>query len=192
MSKESYVLLTASRNPTRNVRTLCRDISYTFPTIVRINRGKLSLEGIIEKAVESNAGRVAVVERWVQGMAKIELFEVRQSDLVGVPPIIYVRNVKFRRNFGEKVHKERRIKSIAIMSSSKENFEVKRLENVFSSFFEIPIISLEEAINSKHDAVMQTLTDSSNRTTITFRLVPEMVEIGPQIGVSHLVWELKG
>jgi rRNA maturation protein Rpf1 len=174
------------------MRTLCRDISYTFPTVVRMNRGKLSLEGIIEKAAESDAGRVIIVERWVQGTAKIELFEVRQSSLVVVPPIIYVHNVKFRRDFGEWMHKERRIESIAIASSSKENFEVKRLENAFSSFFEIPIISLEEAISSRHDAVMQASTDSSSRIIITFRLVPRSVEIGPQIGVSHLVWELKG
>jgi rRNA maturation protein Rpf1 len=174
------------------MRTLCRDISYTFPNVERINRGKLSLEGIIEKTLEFNAGKVAIVERWVQGTAKIELFETRQSSLVGVPPIIYVRNVKFRRDFGEQAHKDRRIKSIAIASSSKENFDVKRLENVFSSFFEIPIVPLEEVIRSKHYAVVQTLTDSSDRMTITFRLVPELVEIGPQIGVSHLVWELKG
>ena len=186
------MLLTASRNPTRNIRTLCRDISYTFPNIVRINRGKLSLEGIIEKAVEFNVGRVAIVERWAQGTAKMEFFEVRQGGLVGFPPIIYVRNVKFRRDFGEWMNKERRIESIAIASSSKENFEAKKLEDAFSSFFEIPIIPIEEAINSKHDAVMQTSIDSSDRITITFRLVPKPVEIGPQMGVSHLAWELKG
>lgn len=186
------MLLTASRNPTRNLRTLCRDISYTFPNVARINRGKLSLEGIIEKAAESDAGRVAIVERWAQGTAKIELFEVRQSSLVGFPPIIYVRNVKFRRDFGGWVHKERRLESIAVASSSKKNFEVKRLENALSSFFEIPIISLEETVNSKQDAVMQTSMDSSDRINITFRLVPKLLEIGPQIGVSHLVWELKG
>jgi len=160
--------------------------------VVRINRGKLSLEGIIEKAVEFNAGKVAIVERWVQGAGKIEFFEVRQDGLVGFFPIIYVRNVKFRRGFGEWMHKDRRIKSIAIASSSKENFDVKRLENAFSSFFEIPTVPLEEAINSKYNAVMQTSIDSSKRIVITFRLVPKLVEIGPQIGVSHLVWGLKG
>ena len=174
------------------MRTLCKDISYTFPTVARMNRGKSSLEGIIEKAAESDAGRVAIVERWMQGTAKIELFEIRQCSLVEFSPIIYVRNVKFRRDFGEWMNKERRIESIAIASSSKENFETKRLENAFSSFFEIPIINLEVAIKSKHDAVMQTSMDSSNRITITFRLVPKLIEIGPQIGVSHLVWELKG
>jgi rRNA maturation protein Rpf1 len=173
------------------MRTLCRDISYTFPNVVRINRGKSSLEGIIEKALELNAAKVAIVERWMQGTGKIELFEIGQDGLVEFPPIVYVRNVKFRRDFGELTHEDRRTKSIAIASSSKENFDVKRLENAFSSFFEIPIVPLEEAINSKYDAVMQTLMDSSNRITITFRLVPELVEIGPQMGVSHLVWELK-
>jgi rRNA maturation protein Rpf1 len=185
------VLLTTSRKPTRDMRTLCRDISYTFPDVVRVNRGKLSLEGIIEKKLEFNAEKVAIIERWMQGTGKIELFEVRQSSLVGVPPIIHVRNVKFRRDFRERVHKEKRIKSIAIASSSNENFDTKRLRNAFSSFFEIPIISLEEAISNKYDAIMQILIDSLNRIIITFKLVPDFVEIGPQLEVSPLC-ELKG
>jgi rRNA maturation protein Rpf1 len=174
------------------MRTLCKDISCTFSNVQRINRGKLSLEGIIERTLEFNAAKVAIVERWVQGTAKIQLFEIRQSSLVGLPPTIYVRHVRFRRDFGEQAHKDRRIKSIAIASSSNENFDVKRLENVLSNFFEIPIIPTEEAIRSKHGAVMQISTDSSNRIAITFGIVPELIEIGPQIGVSHLVWELKG
>jgi rRNA maturation protein Rpf1 len=174
------------------MRTLCRDISYTFPNVQRINRGKLSLEGIIEKTLEFNAAKVAIVERWVQGTAKIQLFETRQSNLVDVPPTIYVHYVKFRRDFGEQAHKDRRIKSIAIASSSNENFDAKRLEKVLSNFFEIPIIPIGEVIRSKHDAVMQTLTDSSNRIIITFCIVPKLIEIGPQIAISHLVWELKG
>jgi rRNA maturation protein Rpf1 len=174
------------------MRTLCRDISCTFPNVQRINRGKLSLEGIIERALEFNAAKVVIVERWVQGTVKIQLFEIRQSNLAGILPIIYVHNVKFRSDFVEKAHKDRRTKAIAIAGSSNENFDVKRLENVLSNFFEIPIIPIEEVIRSKHDAVMQILIDSSNRIAITFSIVPELIEIGPQIAMSHLVWELKG
>jgi len=188
--KRQRVLLTTSRRPTKGMRTLCRDISYTFSNVVQINRGKLSLEGIAEKALELGIEKAMVVDRWKGGPGKIEFFEVRQDGLEAVPPIIYLRNVKFRRDFGEKMLKGRRIKSIAIAVSPSESFEVKKIEKAFSVFFGISSLSLDEAVNRKYDAVMQILADSSNCIAITFRLVPELVEVGPRIGISHLVWEL--
>ena len=191
MSKAPRVLQTTSRNPTNTMRTLCKDISCTFPNVERVNRGKLSIEGIIEKAIELNAEKVVIVDRFTEGTGKIQLFQVKQSGLVGVPPIIHVRNVKFRRGFGESMHKENRINSIAIANSSKESFEIKRLENALSSFFEVPVVPFEKAINGKCDAVMQVLENSSERITITFSLVPQLVEIGPRMEISHLAWELE-
>jgi len=172
------------------MRTLCRDISYTFPYIVQINRGKLSLEGIAEKELELNAEKVMVVDRWKGGPGKVEFFEVRQGGLEGVFPTIYLRSVKFRRDFGEKMLRGRRIRSVAMAVSPKENFEVKKTEKALSAFFGVPTLSLEEAVNGKYDIVMQILTDSSNSIIITFRLVPELVEVGPRIEISYLVWEL--
>lgn len=172
------------------MRTLCRDISYTFPYVVQINRGKLSLEGIAEKALELDIEKVMVVDRWKGGLGKMEFFEVEQDGLETAPPIIYLRSVKFRRDFGEKMPKGRRIKSVAMAVSPSENFEVRKTEKALSAFFGVPTLSLEEAVNGKYDVVMQILTDSSNCVTITFRLVPELVEVGPRIGISYLVWEL--
>jgi rRNA maturation protein Rpf1 len=188
--KRQHVLLTTSRRPTKNIRTLCRDISYVFPHVVQINRGKLSLEGIAEKALELGVEKVMIVDRWKGEPGKMEFFELRQGDLESTPPIIHLCGIKFRRDFGEKMPKERRIKSVAMAVSSKENFEVKKTEKALSAFFGVPTLSLEEAVNGKYDIVMQILTYSSNCITITFRLVPELAEVGPRIGISYLVWEL--
>jgi len=186
--KRQYVLLTTSRKPTKSIRTLCNDLSHTFRKAMRINRGKLSLEGIAEKALELAIERVMIVNRWKGGPGKIDFFEIRQDGLNAFPPIIYVRNIKFRREFGKGAPK--RIDSVAIATSPKQNFEIKKFENALSGFFDVPILSLEEAINGKHDAIMQVLADSLNCITITFRIIPELVEDGPQIGISHLVWWL--
>ena len=40
---------------------------YSIPQVLSINRGKLSLDGISEKALEVNADRVIVVDRWRNG-----------------------------------------------------------------------------------------------------------------------------
>jgi len=131
-----------------------------------------------------------IVDRWNAGVGKMKFFDMKHDDLESVPPIIFLRNVKFRSDFGEKTPKERRMKTVAIMTSSKENFDIRRLENLLASFLEVSVLSLEEAVNSKCSVVMQILGNSLNGMVITFRLVPELVEIGPRIKTSHVVWEL--
>jgi rRNA maturation protein Rpf1 len=157
---------------------------------VRINRGRLSLEEIAEKALEVDAEKVMVVDRWEKGAGKIEFFEVVSDGLRIILPAVYLRSMRFRRDFGEQMPSGRRIESIAIAAASKENFEIKKFEDVLSRFFRIPVLSLEEAANDNWDVVMQFLIDYSERAIITFRLIPEHIEIGPRIEISHLVWEL--
>ena len=57
------ILLTTSRRPTGAIRSLCRDFVNSIPDVVRVNRGKMSLDGIAEKAIEVEADRVVVVDR---------------------------------------------------------------------------------------------------------------------------------
>ncbi len=173
------------------MRVLCRDISYTFPSVVRINRGKLSRDGLLERAIEFNANKVIIIERWSEGTGKMVFFEARQDSLVNVPPIIYVRCERLRRNFEVQMRKGKTIKSIAIVASSKKMLDAEKLENMFAEFFGIPIVSRREAISGNYDAAMQILSNFLNHITITFRLIPEFVEIGPKLDVARLVWELK-
>ncbi|MFQ5836261.1 MAG: Brix domain containing protein, partial [Candidatus Bathyarchaeia archaeon] len=92
-------LLTTSRRPTPRIRTFCRDLARSIPNVVRVNRGKLSLDGIAEKALEFNADRVVIVDRWKGGPGKIEFFKIGQEGLVPVPPIMYVASIKLQREF---------------------------------------------------------------------------------------------
>jgi len=182
--------LTTSRRPVKNTRTFCRDLSNIFPNVVRINRGKLSLGGVAEKALELDAEKAIIIGKWRGDSEKIELFRISANGLDVIPPLIYVKGVKLRRDFEEKAPRGRRLKSVAIAASERTSLEAKRLENVLSEFFNIPVFSLKEICNRKFDAAMQISADHSNRLVITFKLVPEFVEVGPQIRVSHLVWEL--
>ena len=127
LAETQHVLLTTSRRPTATIRTLCRDLSYVLPNAVRINRGKLSLEGVAETALESDAVKVMLFDRWEKGFAKIEFFEVEQDGLKSVPLTVYLNSARFRRDFGEQLSKGKRIDSVAINSVSKEN-EVLELE----------------------------------------------------------------
>ena len=189
MTKKPFILLTTSRRPAKLMRTFCKDISHNFPNIVRINRGKLSLEGTAEKALELGAEKVMIVKRWKKGLGKIRFFTISEKGLDAAPPLIYVGGLKLRRDLREKMPKGR-ITSLAIASSRNVPLEVRRMENVLSEFFNIPILSSDEAVNRKCDAVIQISAERPNRIIITFMLLPKLVEIGPQIRISHLIWEL--
>ncbi|MGC9345405.1 MAG: hypothetical protein ACP5ER_01250 [Candidatus Bathyarchaeales archaeon] len=157
---------------------------------MRINRGKLSLEGIAEKALELDAEKAVIVDRWKGGLGKIQFFRISEKGLDAVPPLIYVRDIKLRRDFRGNMPKGRRIKSVAMASSRKAPLEVKRLEKALSEFFGIPILPFDEVVNRKYDAAMRISADLSNCIIITFKLMPKLVEVGPRLRVSHLVWEL--
>ncbi|MEM2393613.1 MAG: hypothetical protein QXW82_04990 [Candidatus Bathyarchaeia archaeon] len=180
------ILITTSRRPTRSIRTFCKDLSHTIPNTLRINRGKLSLDGLIEKALEVNADKVVIIDRWKGGPGKIQLF-IRGEKLQPVPPLIYLRGVKLRREFPGAMPKGKRIKSVAITAAQGESVEAEKLESTFSKFFGIPVIS-SGAVEG-YDAVMQ-ITHEQDVLTVTFKLVPGMVEIGPRMRISHLIWKL--
>lgn len=190
MVEKPFILLTTSRRPVKNTRTFCRDLSKTFPNVVRINRGKLSLGGVAEKALELDAEKAIIIGKWRGDSGKIQFFRITAKGLDAIPPSIYVKGVKLSRDFEEKAPRGRRLKSIAITTSERTSLEVKRLENALSQFFNVPVFSIKEICDRKFDAAMQISVDPSNRIIITFRLIPEFVEVGPQIRVLHLVWEL--
>ena len=169
------------------MRTFCKDLSYTIPNIFRINRGKLSLEGVAAKAIEFGAEKVVIVDRWKGGPGKIELYHVN-GKLQPIPPLIYLRGVKLRREF-QTMPRGRRIKSVAIAALSKPSQEVGRLEKALSDFFGIPIISCEDKFEG-YNAIMLITTNSAGEIVTTFRLLPENMEIGPRIRISHLIWDL--
>lgn len=186
--KKPIVLLTTSRRPTRSIRTFCSDLSRTFPNIVHVNRGKLSLEGVAEKALELEAEGVMIVDRWKGGPGKVQLFKVEEGGLKAFPLLIYLKGVKLRRDFKGLPSTIRRAKSVAIVRQPETPSEIEKLENAFSKFFNVPVFSIEEAVKRNCDIVMQTSVDQANRATITFKLVPELAEVGPKLKISHLIW----
>jgi len=179
------ILLTTSRRPTRRIRTLCHDLARSIPNVVRINRGKLSLDGIAEKALELNADRVIVVDRWKGGPGKIELFRVEPAGLTPVIPLMYVAGIRLQREFEAKT---KAVRSLAVTTAPENPPEITKIAENLSNFLNFPLSSIDEAA-SKYQASMHVLRNASGRIQITFMLLPQMVEIGPRITISRVVWE---
>ncbi len=179
-------MLTTSRRPTGGIRTLCRDLVNSIPVVVRVNRGKMSLDGVAERAIELEADRVVVVDRWRGGPGKINLFTIAPTGLKPFPPLMLISGIRLRREFKEGT---KRVRSSVITMEPEDSPELERMAGRLSQFFDLPVRSMDEAAG-KHGASMHLSFDSSNRLQITFILLQRMVEIGPRITLSKLVWEV--
>jgi len=168
------------------MRTFCKDLARPIPGVVRVNRGKLSLDEVAEKALECAAEKVIIVDSWRGGAGKIQLFRIGQDGLVSVPPMIFVSEIRLRREFGEA--KSRRVGSLAVTAPSSSQKRVFEVAEALSSFFSVPFLSIDEAV-ARCNAAMHLSFDSKGRVQFTFLLLPQNVEIGPRITVSHMDWE---
>ena len=179
------ILLTTSRRPTERIRSFCRDLVYSIPQVLSINRGKLSLDGISEKAIEVNADRVMVVDRWRNGFGQIKLFQVSSKGLHLMMPIMYLSSVCLRR---ELIVKTKRFRSTVVTFESKISIDLKRAAKHISQFLNLPFMSIDEAIEQHHSS-LHFMFDSSDYIKATFMILGRMVEIGPRLNVSKLTWE---
>jgi rRNA maturation protein Rpf1 len=179
------ILLTTSRRPTGRMRTFCRDLACSIPGVVRVNRGKMSLDGVAEKAIELEADRIIIVDRWHGGPGKINLFRLSSTGLESVPPLMLMSGIRLRRELEEGA---KRVCSSVITVKPETSPELKRIAGRLSKYFCLPILSLDEAADA-YRASMHFSFDSSQRIQITFLLLSRMVEIGPKVTLSKLIWE---
>jgi len=179
------ILATTSRRPTRMVRTLCRDLAYVIPSLKRVNRGKMSLHDVGEKAVDVGADKVLIIDRWKGGPGRMRFFEVKEG-LSQVPPQLYIRGVKLRRDFKIRKPSSHRL----FIGDLEKALEVRRLGEMFSRFFELPIIELNEMDSHDNFMIMRLSPDLNHTIRVSFYLMPKNLEVGPRIRISHAVWEI--
>jgi len=151
-----------------------------LPGIVRVNRGKMSTDEVAEKALEHDADRVVIVDRWHGGPGKIKFFRIDKTGLVSIPPIIHVAGIRLQREFG--IWKVKPALSLVLLASGNSG-GVFRLADAFSKFFGIPIMPMDEAVKTS-PTLMCFSRDRTNRIAITFMVEPGHVEVGPRIIVA--------
>jgi len=179
------ILLTTSRRPTGRIRTLCRELARVIPNAVRVNRGKLSSEGVAERALEYGADRVIIIDRWKGGPGKIQFFHAGAEGIIPVPPTLYFSGVKLQREFKTRVGK---IRPLTLTASSEGSSQKGKLAEALSNFLNVPK-STEKNVPSAYRASIHLSSDASGSVQIAFMLLPEGVEVGPRITLSHLEWE---
>jgi rRNA maturation protein Rpf1 len=168
------------------MRSFCRDLLYSIPDVIRVNRGKMSLDALAEKALELEADRVIVVEKWRDKFAQLSLFKMSPTGLLPVAPVICLSNVSLRRELSKGT--KRHMSSVVTVPQGASS-EVERTALQISQFLRLPLMRLDDAVE-EHRASLHFAFNSSRSIRATFMLLGRMVEIGPRLTVSKLVWNV--
>ncbi|MFH0896761.1 MAG: hypothetical protein V1850_01765 [Candidatus Bathyarchaeota archaeon] len=175
------VLITTSGRPTQRIRTLCNDLQRVIPNAVRINRGKLGMEGVYKKAMQIGTDKLIIVERWKGEPGIIKLYISPFSPEAF--STLYLESVKTQ----DEIDRKRFLHRDLIVTLEKNaSSEVKHLAGLFSEFLGIP--SLDEPEHSKNTSLKASMHLSSfqgNGVKIAFRMLPMIREIGPILIVKH-------
>jgi rRNA maturation protein Rpf1 len=157
-----------------------------MPSLIKLNRGKMSLYEIAEKAAELHAEKIVIIDRWKGGPGRIRFYKIGRNIMSQVRPQIYICGVKFQREF-KGFKRVSPVNSLFIDETDDSDREVKRLKEELSSFFSIPLVNRINA-EAKYSVAMHFSVDVSGHIKISFYSLPGSVEIGPRITVSHVVW----
>jgi len=184
MDLPAKILLTTSRDPTPRIRAFCHDLAEAMPNVAYVNRGKMNNDEIAEKALEHDATRVIVVDRWQGGPGVLRLFEVGESGLVSTPPVIHIAGIKLQKDIGTS-----RVKPAAsIIAAKHDRFDDSvRLGSAISSFFGISIIETKDVVKTG-STILSISSDKSGRIAMTFMHEPDHREVGPRILISRVKW----
>lgn len=184
MDLPAKILLTTSRDPTPRVRAFCHDLAAVMPNVMYVNRGKMNNDEIAEKALEHDATRVIVVDRWHGGPGVLRFFKVRESGLFQTPPVIQVTDMKLQRDLGAS-----RVKpASSIIAAKQDRFDDSvRLGSALSSFFGISIIETKGMVKTG-STILSVSLDKSGRAVMTFMKEPDHREVGPRIFISRVEW----
>ncbi|HID17285.1 TPA: hypothetical protein EYP26_03235 [Candidatus Bathyarchaeota archaeon] len=173
------IFLTTSRRPTQRIRSFVKDLSRALPKVRRFNRGKLSLKEL-EGLLLKERAKLVLVSRWKGGPGKIELLSAGKGELRREPPIVCLKGVKLRREYG--TPKSFTVKAITI--DDERTRELEELARRFSRFFELPLLEEGEGqLSSLHfrlcdfEGIWVGVTCPAKRRAV-----------GPSFTIKHLIW----
>lgn len=185
------ILLTTSHRPTRRVRSLCNDLARSIPGLIRVNRGKMNLLEVAEKTVEVGSEKFIVVDRWKGDPGRIRFFKVFDASFREIPPRLYISGVKLRREFGiPKNLAKKTFSSLFLENSETVNSYIERIRVKISDFLEVPMLRLLKNESFNYKAYMRIVKGEDCWAYISFFLLPDNIEVGPRIKISHAVWDV--
>jgi rRNA maturation protein Rpf1 len=167
-----------------------QDLHTVIPHSHRVSRGKMSLEDLAETASEFGVKYVMLVARWRGSPGKLEFYRPNRGNLKLLPPIIYIKGVRFQREY-EVAWRKLRIRPKKLFTLKGCGGDAVKIAEALSKFFNSRgwVESVEGA---ERDTVCLKVGEAKPHHIAFYSMVGgRAVEIGPSLTVRHVVWRVE-
>jgi len=171
------LVITTSRRPTQRIREFCRDLQRVIPNSIRMNRGKLSMDGLRAKASELGADSVLIVEREKGGPGRITLMKSDTSGLWSHTSVLALSHIRTRREFESKGRGQ---KIGAIVAAPSLNSRGRDLVTEISDFLGLSVVESFSKLRCVIDAYPH-----NGEVEFVVRIYPEGKEVGPSFTIGY-------
>ncbi len=166
------------------MRSLSHDLEMVFPNAIQMNRGKLGLSEIVERALKMGVDRIIILERWKGGPGRIRFCQLASGEVASVHPILILGGVKTQIDFG---HRKNLSNNLALTIHEKSSKEIVDLALYLSNFLGIP--SFEEGrLGERFKAAIHLGPTPTQEVKIWFTSPPMVEEVGPRLVIRKIVW----
>ena len=177
------LLISTSRRPTRRILSFAKDLRNSIPNSIKLQRGKRGLRDLARAALEAGCDRVLLINRWKGSPGKLEMMEIEGEAFKAIPPLIYLRGIKLRREYG--IEGRFTASSITMGGLGPEGIE---LAKSLSRFLRMPLVGDPGVAKG---ASIHISEDRAGSIRVAVTSPPGVREVGPAFTIRHLIWELE-
>jgi rRNA maturation protein Rpf1 len=178
------ILITTSRRPTPKMRTLCNDLARVLSNARRVNRGKLSLQGLKEYALSRGGDRLIVVERRKGGPGLLRFYQYFPGGVWQMPLAVSLGGVTTQDDMGRKT----RLHCEAVTVAEALNGLLDNIAAALSRFLRVPVTRATMA--PSHRASLDVSPHSKYAATLSFSAPSKGLYGGPTLVVKHAIFDV--
>jgi rRNA maturation protein Rpf1 len=175
------MLITTSRRPTPKMRTLCNDLARVLSNAIRLNRGKLSLQGLKEHALSRGVDRLIVVERRKGGPGLLRFYQFSPGGVWQMPLTVSLGGVTTQDDIGRRI----RLHCEAVTITEVLNGQLDKIAAALARFLKVPVIRAPMA--PSHHASLDVSSHSKYVATLSFSAPSTGLDSGPTLVVKRAI-----
>lgn len=175
------MLITTSRRPTPKMRTLCNDLTRVFSNAIRLNRGKLSLQGLKEHASSRSIDRLIIVERRKGGPGLLRFSQFSPSGVWQVLLTLSLDGVTTQDDMGRRT----RLRCDVVTIVEGLNGHLEKIATALSLFLKVPLMRV--TMVPHHRASLNVSPHSKYLATLSFSTPSKGLNRGPTLIVKRAI-----
>lgn len=138
------IMITTTRRPTPRIRSFCKELAAALPNAVKVNRGKLSIEGVAIRAYELGLDHIIIVgSRKGGNPGHMKFMIVEEDKYYFLPFAIVMGGVKLLREIPEGI-RPRKVSTALIVYRNNEPDFVQVFAEALSEVLDIPCCCVGE------------------------------------------------